>query len=105
MWLYFELFAKEYKITGLIITLVMCVSLLTAWCKKSDLDVQSKFGTFILVEEEGIRGSYVNQYIMYDPDTMVMYSYLEHEHAAGLTVMYNADGTLKLYSPEGAGTE
>lgn len=83
----------------------MCVSLLTAWCKKSDLDVQSKFGTFILVEEEGIRGSYVNQYIMYDPDTMVMYSYLEHEYAAGLTVMYNADGTLKLYSPEGAGTE
>lgn len=42
---------------------------------------------------------------MYDPDTMVMYSYLEDGHAAGLTVMYNADGTLKLYSPEGAGTE
>lgn len=93
------------KMLAMIIALVMCVSLLTAWCKKSDLDVQSKFGTFILVEEEGIRGSYVNQYIMYDPDTMVMYSYLEHEHAAGLTVMYNADGTLKLYSPEGAGTE
>lgn len=105
MWLYFELFAKEYKITGLIITLVMCVSLLTAFCKKSDLDVQSKSGTFILVETGSISGSYLDQYIMYDPDTMVMYSYLEDGHAAGLTVMYNADGTLKLYSPEGAGTE
>ena len=93
------------KMLAMIIALVMCVSLLTACCKKSDLDVQSKSGTFILVEEEVIRGSYVDQYIMYDPDTMVMYSYLENEHAAGLTVMYNADGTLKLYSPEGAGTE
>lgn len=93
------------KMLAMIIALVMCVSLLTACCKKSDLDVQSKSGTFILVEEEVIRGSYVDQYIMYDPDTMVMYSYLENGHAAGLTVMYNADGTLKLYSPEGAGTE
>lgn len=83
----------------------MCVSLLTAFCKKSDLDVQSKSGTFILVETGSISGSYLDQYIMYDPDTMVMYSYLEDGHAAGLTVMYNADGTLKLYSPEGAGTE
>ena len=67
MWLYFELFAKEYKITGLIITLVMCVSLLTAFCKKSDLDVQSKSGTFILVETGSISGSYLDQYIIYSP--------------------------------------
>ena len=89
------------KMLAMIIALVMCVSLLAAFCKKSDSDVQSKSGTFILVEEEVIRGSYVDQYIMYDPDTMVMYSYLEHERGSGLTVMYNADGTLKLYSPEG----
>lgn len=68
MWLYFELFAKEYKITGLIITLVMCVSLLTAFCKKSDLDVQSKSGTFILVETGSISGSYLDQYIIYSPE-------------------------------------
>lgn len=79
----------------------MCVSLLTAFCKKSDLDVQSKSGTFILVEEEVIRCSHAEQYIMYDPDTMVMYSYLGGSHSGGLTVMYNADGTLKLYSPSG----
>ncbi len=39
------------KMLAMIIALVMCVSLLTACCKKSDLDVQSKSGTFILVEE------------------------------------------------------
>lgn len=83
----------------------MCVSLLTAFCKKSDLDVQSKSGTFILVETGSISDSYLDQYIMYDPDTMVMYSYLGGSHSGGLTVMYNADGTLKLYSPEWAGTE
>ena len=36
---------------------------------------------------------------MYDPDTMVMYSYLEGRYGGGTTVLYNADGTLKLYSP------
>lgn len=93
------------KMLAIIIALVMCVSLLTAFCKKSDLDVQSKSGTFILVETGSISGSYLDQYIMYDPDTMVMYSYLGGSHSGGITVMYNADGTLKLYSPEGAGTE
>ena len=34
---------------------------------------------------------------MYDPDTMVMYTYLDGRYAGTITVLYNADGTLKMY--------
>lgn len=83
----------------MIIALVMCVSLSACSSEKSDSDVQSEFGTFIVVEKGMTKGSDVYQYIMYDPDTMVMYSYLEGRYGGGTTVLYNADGTLKLYSP------
>jgi len=52
-----------------------------------------------VVEEGSIEDSGVYQYIMYDSDTMVMYSFLDGYRCGGPTVMYNADGTLKLYSP------
>lgn len=87
------------RMLAMIIALVMCVSLSACSGEKSDSDVQSKFGTFIAVEKGLTEDSDVYQYIMYDPDTMVMYSYLEGHQSGGLTVMYNADGTLKLYSP------
>ena len=56
-------------------------------------------GTFVIIENEYTVNSRLYHYIMYDPDTMVMYSYLSSGNSAGLTVMYNADGTLKLYEP------
>lgn len=87
------------RMLAMIIALVMCVSLSACSIEKSDSDVQSEFGTFIVVEEELTKDSEVYQYIMYDPDTMVMYSYLEGHFGGGTTVLYNADGTLKLYSP------
>ena len=87
------------RMLAMIIALVMCVSLSACSSEKSDSDVQSEFGTFIVVEEELTKDSEVYQYIMYDPDTMVMYSYLEGHYGGGTTVLYNADGTLKLYSP------
>ena len=88
------------KMLAMIIALVMCVSLSACYGREqsSKSSKSSKFGTFIVVEN-GTLGD-VYQYIMYDPDTMVMYSYLDGRVGGGLTVMYNADGTLKIYSPE-----
>ena len=39
---------------------------------------------------------------MYDPDTMVMYTYISKGYDDGVVfnIMYNADGTPKLYSPD-----
>lgn len=81
------------RMLAMIIALVMCVSLSACSSEKSE------FGTFIVVEEGTTKGSGVYQYIMYDPDTMVMYSYLKYGRSGGATVLYNADGTLKRYSP------
>lgn len=36
-----------------------------------------------------------------DPENMVMYTYLDGYNGGGAIVMYNADGTPKLYSPNG----
>ena len=65
----------------------------------SEIDNQSTVGTFTVVAE-GKTGTYSSQTIMYDPDTMVMYTYLNGSYAGTMSVLYNADGTLKLYSPE-----
>lgn len=43
---------------------------------------------------------YLHQTIMYDPDTMVMYTYLDGYRAGKISEIYNPDGTLKLYSKE-----
>ena len=55
-----------------------------------------EYTTFIVVVE-GRVGSYADQTIMYDPDTKVMYSYFDGAYAGDITVLYNADKTLKLY--------
>ena len=38
--------------------------------------------------------------LYYDKDTKVMYMFVKHGYGAGLTPLYNADGTLKLYEQE-----
>ena len=83
------------RMLAMIIALIMCVSLSACSGRKSE----SEFGIFIVVEKKYIEDSDIYQYIMYDPDTMVMYSFLDGYRCGGPVVMYNADGTLKLYSP------
>lgn len=46
-----------------------------------------------------------DQYIVYDPDTGVMYIIIRGTYAATMSVLYNADGTPKLYNPEEEKTE
>ena len=91
------------KMLAMIIALVMCVLLSGCSGEKTDLadlDYQPKSaGTFIVVESGSIEGTCIYQYIMYDPVTMVMYTYVDRYRNGGLTVMYNADGTKRLYSP------
>lgn len=41
----------------------------------------------------------IMQYVLIDPETRVMYTYLvRYGNAGGITVMYNADGTPKILS-------
>lgn len=47
------------------------------------------------IQEAGI-----TQYIFYDPDNLVMYSYFSGTNDRGLEPMVNPDGTYKIYDPE-----
>lgn len=55
---------------------------------------------FILVEKFYIDDTFneIYCYIFYDRDTKVMYSFIEKNDEGGLSVMYNSDGTPKLYN-------
>lgn len=86
---------------AMIVALIMCISSYAFLTEDyaSETNRQLNYGTFTVVAE-GINGTCFNQTIMYDPDTMVMYTYLDGRYAGTMTVLYNADGTLKLYSPD-----
>ena len=61
-----------------------------------------KFGTFIVISSNDIVvGSVYTQYIVYDPDTMVMWTIMKSKYSTNLemSVLYNADGTPRIYSP------
>mgnify|MGYP000210743341 CR=1 FL=1 len=57
-------------------------------------------GKFILVGKDENFNTDIDQYILYDPETMVMYIFIKGYKSGGLSVIYNADGTPKVYSPE-----
>ena len=92
---------KKRKLLAIIIALTLWWLLCscTTQPQTSETDSQSVAGTFTVVAKGWI-GNYAYQMIMYDPDTMVMYTYLDGSDAGTISVLYNADGTLKLYSPE-----
>ena len=92
---------EKRNVLAIIIVLALCVSLCACTAEETSntaSDTQSKTVTFTVVQE-GSAGQYADQTIMYDPDTMVMYTYLDGRYAGAMSVLYNADGTLKLYSP------
>ena len=57
---------------------------------------------FIAIEKTYIEFKETNlyQFIMYDPVTLVMWTYVEWGDGGGLSPMYNPDGTMRIYSPE-----
>ena len=87
-------------ILAILIALTMCFFCACGQSTQSTDSANSNYGEFVFVEHDKLNDSDLNQYIMYGPNTMVMYTYVEGWECGGLTVMYNADGTLKTYSPE-----
>ena len=87
------------KVLAMIIALTLCFSLCACGPTSTD-STDVSFGNFVVLEKGSIAKSDVYQYIMYDPDTMVMYTFLDGYRCGGPTVLYNADGTLKIYTPE-----
>lgn len=57
-----------------------------------------EYQAFIVVVDESINSTKLYQCNMYDPDTMVMYTYIGTTLDGDFFEMYNADGTLTTYS-------
>jgi len=90
---------KMFLLLTIIIILATMIAVLCS-CSGNDHAVHTDpdaFDTagFVIISSEGS-----NQYILvklYDKETKVMYLYIKSGYSGGLTMLYNADGTPKLY--------
>lgn len=104
--------AKRRRILVMIITLVLvCVCL--AGCDGGDHE--SAYIDDVREEEErpSVKGLVpieeieieleshreLHQFILYDPETYIMFSYVEWIDGGGILEMHNPDGTPRLYDP------
>lgn len=90
-------------IVASIAVLIVVVIFTLIFCNDSEKtnfetpDVIHEYGLIALSENKLIDGYRLNQYVLYDPDTLVMYSLITKNKGMAMTVLYNADGTPKLY--------
>ena len=104
------------KRTFAIIFIVLIITSLLTGCGSSSESVDNTEETVQQEEVETVAGLIVidytvndygvRSYIMYDPETYVMYALVRDGHNAastgGFSVLYNRDGTLRLYDPNSA---
>lgn len=95
------------------LALVMATLILGCSAKNYENDEDSSPEEEVVCEDYGLifvsyyHDTYIRSYIMYDPETLVMYALVRDgsnsASAGGLTVLYNADGTPRLYNPNKTG--
>lgn len=98
---------KKRKIFAIIIAMMCALVLLSACApdsgnreSKDIVEEEEMYGTFIALSCKRMSGpGGLYQYIMYDPETMVMWTFVEGSDCGGLSIIYNADGTPRLYEP------
>lgn len=97
------------KILAMIIALAMVLGgiICLSGCSSNEvvefeLAEESEIGGLRAIsrQENFIEGYVLDQYVLYDPDTLVMYVIISKNRALTMSVLYNADGTPKLYNPE-----
>lgn len=54
----------------------------------------------ILIEKTKVEGTNLHQFILYDPENFIMYSYVEWVDGGGFVEMHNTDGTPRIYQPK-----
>lgn len=105
---YLVIFITLFALVLVLATLIGC----SAKNNESDEDsspeeVEEASEDYGLIFVSYYHDTYIRSYIMYDPETLVMYALVRDgsnsASAGGLTVLYNADGTPKLYKPNETG--
>lgn len=82
---------KKFLIVGL-----LSVFLLTGCGYKEGEEILND--DFVMIERKG--DDHFSTYKVYDKETKVIYLYVVNYNAAGITPLYNADGTLQIYEGE-----
>lgn len=95
------------RMLAMIMALIAVCSVLSACTasreesSKDQANEETLYGSLVLIETNEIKNSTLDYSIVYDKETGVMYLFMDMGVGrGGLTVMYNADGTPKLYSPD-----
>lgn len=95
------------RMLAMIMALIAVCSVLSACTasgeesSKDQVNEETLYGSLVLIETNEIKNSTLDYSIVYDKETGVMYLFMDMGVGrGGLTVMYNADGTPKLYSPD-----
>ena len=89
----------------LVLTIAFMCGMMFTGCKTTvteDVDnayYQNAFNQFVIVEER-YDANHGTLSIMYDKDTKVMYYLITSGYKCGLTPIYNADGSVKIYDEE-----
>ena len=78
---------------------IVCLSGCSTKPKEFETTVSQTGGLVAISRQSGFIDGYeqYTQFILYDPDTLVMYSMILNGGDQTITVLYNADGTPKLY--------
>lgn len=94
-----------------VFAMVICIILLClciAGCSESeendheskDIKVEAlQIPGLVLIEKVKVDGTALTQFILYDPETFIMYSYVEWIDGGGIIEMRNIDGTPRVYDP------
>ena len=88
---------------SLVLGMLVCLSGCSSSTEPEEFELtESEIGGLVPIskQENFMEGHVFEQYVLYDPDTLVMYVMITKPKAMTVSVLYNADGTPKLYNPE-----
>ena len=87
----------RFKLIAVICALVLTLSMLTSCEDSTNTETRVYWDQFVVLESrfDGSIPSYL--YIVYDRDTQVMYYITSGDYRSGISPIYKADGTIKVY--------
>lgn len=97
---------KKRRNFVIIIAILLMASIFMSACgtgtdrESKDIEEEEKdFGTFIVLSKTTIEDSDITQYILYDPESMIMWTFMDGYKCGGPAILYNADGSMRIYEP------